>query len=104
MEHTKRQKAKPLAGSPLTSQTKEVILKFNLPHFQRSDIDINIGKNSIAIRASRKTSKNVKKKEFFHSEKSASSFDYLTSTPLINPKKAKIEFKKGVLKIKAPRV
>lgn len=83
---------------------KEVILNFNLPHFTRSDINVNISKNSVAIRANRKLSKNIQKKDFFHSEKSTSSFDYLTTTPLINPKKAKIEFKKGVLKIKAPRV
>lgn len=81
---------------------KEGTLNFNLPYSTRSDI--NRSKNSIAIRAHKRLSKNIQKKDFFHSEKSTSFFDYLTTAPLINPKKAKIEFKKGVLKIKAPRV
>lgn len=83
---------------------KEVSLNFKLPNFKREDIDIMIGKNSIAIRARRKIVKDIQRKDFFHSEKTSSSFDYLTSVPAINPKKAKIQFKKGILKIRAPRI
>ncbi len=82
---------------------KEVSLNFKLPDFKRSEIDVDISKKSIAIRASKKISKEIQKKDFFHSEKTTKSFDYLTSIPEINPKKVKIEFKKGILKIKAPR-
>ena len=71
---------------------------------KREDVKIRLSKNLISIKAERKTEKKVQKKDFFHSEKSAKVFNYATTVPLIDCKKAKIEFKKGVLKIKAPKL
>lgn len=53
----------------------------------------------MAIKADKKHEKKVQRKDFFHQEKSAQSFNYATSLPKIDPKKAKIEFKAGILKI-----
>jgi len=103
MKHNRRQKAKPLASSSPKSQTKEVELKFKLPDFERKDIEINIGKDSVLIRANKKIFKEEKKKDFFHSEKIERSFDYKTTVPPVNSKKAKIQFNKGILKINIPR-
>ena len=84
--------------------SKEVVLEFNLPDFKKEDIKVNLLKNSVAITADKKHKNKIQKKDFFHSEKSYQKFFYKTSVPKINYKKAKIEFKKGVLKITAPRI
>jgi len=82
---------------------KEVKLEFKLPDFERKDIEIDIGKDSVLIRANKKILKEEKKKDFFHSEKIERSFDYKTTVPLVNPEKAKIQFNKGILRINIPR-
>jgi HSP20 family protein len=88
----------------MKNNSKEVALEFELPGFERKDIDIRLSKNSLVVRARRKEEKEVKKKDFFHQEKSSQAFNYATTLPDINPKKAKIDFKKGMLKITAPKV
>ncbi|MBD3253208.1 Hsp20 family protein [Candidatus Pacearchaeota archaeon] len=83
---------------------KDVILEFKLPHFNRKDIDIDIDDDFITVRADKRDDKKVKKKEFFHEEISHHAFNYGTTVPKINSKKAKISFKNGILKITAPRI
>lgn len=82
---------------------KEVSLNFRLPEFDRKDIQIKVGKNSVAINAKKKVENKVKKKDYFHEEKSERTFHYFTTTPNVNHKKAKIGFSKGILKINVPR-
>jgi len=82
---------------------KEVVLEFPLHGFDKSDIDIKIGKNSLMIRATRKNKKKIQRKEFFHFEKSSQKFSYATTLPEVDDKKAKITFKEGILKIKIPK-
>jgi HSP20 family protein len=84
-------------------KTNEIVLEFDLPQFERKDIDVRVSRDSVTVVAEKKMNKQIKKKDFFHRESSSSNFTYSTSIPEINPKKAKIEFKKGVLKITAPR-
>lgn len=83
---------------------KEVELEFKLPDFEKKDIEIDIGKDVVLIRANKKILKEEKKKDFFHSEKTERSFDYNTTIPPVNSDKAKIQFNKGILKIKIPRI
>ncbi len=83
---------------------KEVKVSLKLPDFERREIQTEIKKDSISVRAHKKLFKKIRKKGFFHSEKTEKSFDYTTNVPEINPRKVKIEFKKGVLRIKSPRV
>ncbi len=82
---------------------KEVVLEFHLPEFSKKHIKINLDKNSANISAEKTDEKEVKKKDFFHKEKTYKSFSYSTTLPSINPKKAKTEFKKGMLRIKVPK-
>lgn len=103
MKNNSSQKAKPLATSPVNSQSKEVILKFNLPEFSKKDINVKLSKNTASVKAEKTSEKKLKKKDFFHQEKTYKSFGYSTTLPRINPKKAKTEFRKGVLKITAPK-
>jgi len=85
-----------------TSQ-KEVELEFELPGFDKKDIHMHLSKNALQINASKKHESKVRKKDFFHEEKIERHFSYSTTLPKINPKKSKIEFRKGILKIKAPK-
>lgn len=87
----------------MKNNSKEVVLEFNLPEFNKKDIKVKLTKNSLGIKAEKKKELKVQKKDFFHQEKSYRSFSYATTLPSINPKKAKTEFKKGILKIKAPK-
>ena len=82
---------------------KEVILEFNLPEFSKKHIKVNLNKNNATISAEKTNEKDVKKKDFFHKEKTYKSFSYSTTLPSINPKKGKTEFKNGMLRIKVPK-
>jgi len=83
---------------------KEIVLEFHLPNFKRSDIRIDFKKNFLTIKAEKNLEKSVQRKDFFHSEKKKEHFTYSTTLPDINPKKAKINFKDGFLKIIVPRI
>lgn len=83
----------------MKNNSKDVTLKLNLPEFNKKDINVKLSKNSISVKAERKKKTKVQRKDFFHREKSYRAFSYNTTVPSINPKKAKIKFKKGILKI-----
>ncbi len=87
----------------MKNNSKEIELKFNLPEFNKKDINLRISKNLISIKAEKKKENKAQKKDFFHAEKSSRSFNYTTSVPTIKPKEAKVDFKKGVLTIKVPK-
>ena len=87
----------------MKNNAKEVIIELNLPEFSKKDIKVKLTKNSAVIKAEKKQEKRVQRKDFFHQEKSYKTFSYTTTLPAINPKKAKTEFKKGILRIKAPK-
>jgi len=88
----------------MINNKKEVVLEFNLPNFEREDLDIKLSENSLIIRGLKKHKRKIKQQDFFHYEKSAQKFYYATTLPKINKDKAKIEFKKGILKIKVPKI
>lgn len=83
--------------------SKQVEMEFELPGFDRKDIKINLSKNSASISAKKEREIKIKRKDFFHDEKTYRSFSYSTTLPSINPKKAKTQFKNGTLKIVAPK-
>ncbi len=83
--------------------SKEVSLEFKLPEFDKKDIHLHLSKNSLSINANKKSEKKIKKKDYFHEERTERHFTYTTTLPNIKPKKAKISFEKGNLKIKVPK-
>jgi HSP20 family protein len=83
---------------------KEIEMEFDLPGFDRKDIDIKLSGKALVIRASKKHEKHIEREDFVHRQKGARSFNYATSLPGVDSKKAKIDFKEGILKIKVPRV
>ncbi len=87
----------------MKTNSKEVILEFKLPEFTRKDIKIKLTKNSLTIKAEKKSKTKISKKDFFHQEISHRNFNYATTLPNIDPKSAKITLNKGILKIKLKR-
>lgn len=87
----------------MKTNSKEVVLGLDLPGFDRKDVKIKIMKNGIVVKAEKKQEKRIQRKDFFHEQKTYKSFSYVTNTPEINPKKAKISFRKGKLQIVMPR-
>ena len=83
---------------------KEIVLEFNLSGFTRKEIDIKLNSDSLEIRAHKRKEKEVKKKGYLHSENRYRAFNFRTTLPKVNSKKANITFVKGKLKIVAPKV
>jgi len=87
----------------MKSNKKGIVLEFKLPEFSEKDIKVSISKNKASVEAEKKQEKKIQRKDFYHRESTYRSFSYSTTLPKINPKKAEISFKKGTLKITAPR-
>ena len=87
----------------MKNNSREVVLEFNLPGFTKKDVKLKITKNSLIIKANKKHEKKIQRKDFYHQEKGSQSFNYVTTLPNINPKKAKTSFKAGILKIVIPK-
>ena len=83
---------------------KDIRMEFNLPYFKKNEIKVRINKNSAEIRGEKKHESKIKRKDFFHEERHSHSFHYATTLPNVNPKKAKMTFSKGKLKIKVPKI
>ncbi len=87
----------------MRNNSKEVLLEFDLPGFAKKDIQVSANKNSIKVKAEKRSHVKKQRKDFFHEERVYSSFAYATTTPDINPKKVKTKFSKGKLEIIAPK-
>jgi len=88
----------------MENHEKEVILEFSLPGYRKEDIKMILKKNSIEIKAKHEIEKKVQRQDFFHDEKTAKHFEYSSTLPIVNPNKAKISFKDGILRIVLPKV
>lgn len=87
----------------MKNNSKEIRMEFPLHGFDKKDIKVDLTENRITINAEKKQENKVQKKDFFHEEKIYRNFSYSATLPGINPKKAKTEFNKGVLKIKVQK-
>jgi len=80
---------------------EDVIVKADLPGFDKEEIMINVTNNSIEIAAQHKERKEVRKEKYFKSEKRfGAQRRYLTLPVPVNPDSAKAEFKNGVLTVR----
>ncbi len=85
-------------------EDKEVVVKAEIPGMKKSDISVDIGKNSITISGEKKQEKKVDKKDYHRVECSYGSFCRSFRLPdHVNTDKAKASFKNGVLKIRMPK-
>ncbi len=87
----------------MKQNNKVVKMEFQLPGFDKKDIKVKIDKDKAIISAEKTIHNKVEKKDFFHEEKTYRSFSYMTTLPKVKPNKTKTEFKRGVLRITAPK-
>jgi HSP20 family molecular chaperone IbpA len=87
----------------MKNNSKEVILEIPLKKFKRDEINVKIKKDYVEVKADKKTEKNLQRKEFFHEERTENTFYYKTSIPPTDYKKALVEFRGGILKIRIPK-
>jgi len=80
-----------------------VVLEFDLPEFKREEISVNVKNDQVSIHAKNKEENKLDEEDFNWFEKSSRAFDYSSSLPPVVGKDAKIEFKKGRLKITVPK-
>jgi len=82
-------------------EDKEVVVKAEIPGMKKSDISVDIGKNSITISGEKKQEKKVDRKDYHRVECSYGSFCRSFRLPdNVNTDKAKASFKNGVLEIR----
>ena len=85
---------------------KEIVMAFELPGLEKSDVTIEIDDNVLTLRGEKK-SEHVEedaKKEFFLRERSYGMFERsFTLPPVVNVDKVGAVFEKGVLKITLPK-
>ncbi|MCX8162981.1 MAG: Hsp20/alpha crystallin family protein [Candidatus Micrarchaeota archaeon] len=92
------------AYADLYETDKEVIAQFDLPGFDKNDIDIKISDNNLTVKVEKKAQKEEKAKGYYLSERSYAGFYRCISLPpYLKPDQAKAEYKNGVLTISIPK-
>jgi HSP20 family protein len=82
----------------------EVVYELELPGFEEKELTIEVSDHTLAIKGERTEAKEEKEKTFFLQERLARSFERrFELPPEANPEKLTAEFKKGVLKVHAPK-
>ena len=75
-------------------------LSVEMPGLEKEDIKISVDKDSVEISAERKQSQEEKKKNYYHCERSYSSFRRMFGLPEeVNPDEVDAEYKDGILRI-----
>lgn len=88
----------------MKNHSNEVLFEFDLPEFKRDEIKVKFHNSLIYIIASKRTEIKEERKGFMHDETTSKSFEYKATLPeSAYTKNAKIEFEKGVLKIRIPK-
>ncbi len=83
---------------------KEVVVKVKLPGMSREDIKLKITSRDFEVKAEKKKTSEIKKKGFMKSEKSYKSFYRKLALPAeVKHKKAKVDFKDGLLTVSLPK-
>jgi HSP20 family protein len=75
-----------------------------LPGFTKDQVDVQINKDGLAIRAECKEDKEDKRKNYLHRERAYSSLQRFIAFPEeVNPAKVEGSMKEGVLELKVPK-
>jgi HSP20 family protein len=75
-----------------------------LPGFTKDDVDVQINRDGMSIRAKKEVEKEDKKKNYLHRERAYSAFERSISFPEeVDPAKAEGKMKEGVLELKVPK-
>ncbi|MDD2445139.1 MAG: Hsp20/alpha crystallin family protein [Candidatus Nanoarchaeia archaeon] len=93
--------------SDLYETEKEFVAELDMPGLDKSDIKVNVTKNSIEIKAEKckEEEQENKKKGFYKLERNFSGFYKNFALPNnIDSEKAKAEYKNGVLRVSIPKL
>ncbi|MFQ6009986.1 MAG: Hsp20/alpha crystallin family protein [Candidatus Aenigmatarchaeota archaeon] len=83
---------------------KELIVRADLPGFEKDEIKLKVTENTIEITAEKKRERKEKGKHFFRQERIYGSARRAMMLPVkINTDKVKASFKKGVLEVIMPK-
>jgi HSP20 family protein len=75
-----------------------------LPGFTKDNVDVQINRDGLSIRANKKVEKEDKKQNYLHRERAYSAFERTISFPEeVDPTKAEGMMKEGVLELKVPK-
>ncbi len=84
---------------------KAIKVTAELPGLNKEDIKIQVGKDSIEISAERKDTKEEKEKNFYHCERSYSSYKRVFRLPQeVDPEKVDAEYSDGVLTVTMEKI
>jgi HSP20 family protein len=76
-------------------------IHIELPGFTKDDVDVQINRDGMTVRAKKETEKEDKKKNYLHRERAYSAFERSISFPEeVDPEKAEGAIKEGVLELK----
>ena len=75
-----------------------------LPGFNKDDVDVQVNKEGLLIRAETKNQNEQKGKNYIHRERAYSSFERVIGFPEeVNPSKVEGQMKDGILEIRIPK-
>jgi len=83
---------------------REVRISAELPGMEEKDVDLTVTGNFLTIKGEKNEEKEEEKGEFWHSERSYGFFERTVELPeAVDMDKIEAKFKKGVLRITAPK-
>jgi HSP20 family protein len=101
----------PAAGMEITTPTvdlyeekDDIVVKAELPGMEKDNIEVNLSDDRLTIRGEKKKEEEIKKENYYRSERSYGSFIRTLELPTeVQADKVKANFKNGVLEIRLPR-
>ena len=88
----------------LYEEKDDIVVKAELPGLERDNIEVNLSDNRLTIKGEKKQEEEVKKENYYRSERSYGSFIRTLELPReVQTDKVKAAFKNGVLEIRLPK-
>ncbi len=99
------------AGMEITTPTvdlyeekDDIVVKAELPGLEKDNIEVDLSDNRLTIRGEKKQEEEVKRENYYRSERSYGSFSRTLELPSeVQTDKVKAAFKNGVLEIRLPK-
>lgn len=83
---------------------EELIIKVDLPGFDKDEIQVNLTENELEVRALKENEENEDTFSILRERTSASCYRKITLPDRVYPEKAIATYNKGVLQINAPKI
>ncbi len=88
----------------LYEEKDDIVVKAELPGLEKEDIEVNLSDNRLTIRGEKKQEEEVKRENYYRSERSYGSFSRTLELPReVQTDKVKAAFKNGILEIRLPK-